>query len=85
MSVREETLQQILREMLDVGEGEVTATSSFFELGLDSLLGLRFARRLQDAFGIEIEPEWLFDYPSVDQLARFLDQRFGALGEPVTG
>lgn len=85
MSVREEKLQCILCEVLGVGESEVSATSSFSELGMDSLLGLRFARRLQDAFGVEVEPEWLFDHPRVDQLANFLDQHLGVLEEPVAG
>jgi acyl carrier protein len=79
MSVREETLQRVLRELPGLAGETVCVTSHFSELGMDSLLGLRFARKLQDVFGVEIEPEWLFDHPSVDQFALFLDQRFGAL------
>ena len=33
---------------------------------------LRFARRVQDLFGAEFDAEWLFDHPSLRELAAFL-------------
>lgn len=85
MSVREQELIRILREFVDADADHITPVTKFAELGLDSLAGLRFTRKVQDAFGIEIELEWLFDYPSVAELACFLDQTFGALtAQPVT-
>jgi acyl carrier protein len=47
-------------------------TASFDSLGLDSLLGMRFAGKLADRFGMEVELEWLYDFPTIEQLASFL-------------
>jgi acyl carrier protein len=54
-------------------------TTSFADLGMDSLVGLRFSRKIQDLLGVEIELEWLFDYPTIRQLSEFLDEPFGDL------
>ncbi len=77
MSSRELWMRDVLADLLDTDRAEVSVTRSFAELGLDSLTGLRFARKLQDQFAIEIELEWIFDYPSIRQLAEFLDVQFG--------
>ena len=81
MSTSEEKLIQVLREALGQDAAQVTPQTGFAELGLDSIAGLRFARRAQDALGMDIELEWLFDYPNVAELARFLDARHRAATE----
>jgi acyl carrier protein len=72
--IREHDVLRILAEVLGVQEREIYPTATFSEMGMDSLLGLRFARKLQDALGMEVEPEWLFDYPTVEQLSRRLNE-----------
>ncbi|WP_039521650.1 acyl carrier protein [Xanthomonas arboricola] len=80
MRTTEQLLLEILRREMDVDAGQVSAETAFSALGLDSIAGLRFMRRAQDALGIEIELEWMYDHPSVAELARFLDGR-AASGE----
>ncbi len=75
MSSNEEKLLRVLREALGADAATVTAQTGFADLGLDSLAGLRFARRAEEALGLHIELEWLFDYPNVAELAGFLDAR----------
>ncbi len=75
MSTNEEKLLLVLRKELEMDSTEATVHTGFAELGLDSIAGLRFARKAQDALGMHIELEWLFDYPSVAELARFLETR----------
>lgn len=79
MSIREEQLLRDLADVLGVHQDSLSATALFAELGVDSVLGLRFARAVQDHVAVEVELEWLFDYPSVRQLAQFLDRKFGPL------
>ena len=62
--------------VLDAGE-EGTG-NNFGELGLDSLLGLRFARKIGELTDVETDLEWILDYPTVRELSGFLEQRAGA-------
>lgn len=55
------------------GVGVINADAHFSELGLDSLSGLRFARKLGDALGVDVEAECLYDYPSIAALSRHLE------------
>ena len=78
----EEKLLDALRETVG-HELELSAQTGFAELGLDSLTGLRFLRKAQDALGVDIDLEWLFDHPSVAELARFLHERYGTPDSPA--
>lgn len=82
MSIYEDKLLAALRDTLG-NEKSLSAQTGFSELGMDSLTGLRFLRKAQDALGIEIELEWLFDHPSVAELARFLHERYGTPESPA--
>ncbi|MBB5885487.1 acyl carrier protein [Xanthomonas sp. LMG 8992] len=79
MSARELWLKEALSEVLEVDAAQISATRTFAEQGVDSLIGLRLTRKLEDALGVEVDLEWLFDHPSIHALAQFLDSRFGAL------
>jgi polyketide synthase PksN len=81
MSAWERELTRLLAETLRSPSVTVAPTHGFADLGMDSMLGLRFARRIEDELGFAIELEWLFDHPSVRQLSHFLEQQFGELGE----
>ena len=82
MTAWEQCLSQALAEVLE-GETRELSTTSFAELGLDSLSGLRFMRKVEDLTGVGMELEWLFDYPTLGQLAQFLQERFGILAAPL--
>ena len=71
----EELMRNALAPILDTTPDLVATTIPFDELGLDSLLALRFARRLHDLTGLEVDLEYLFDYPTVAELAAFLAAR----------
>jgi len=81
MSAWERELTRILSDTLQSRAAAIAPTQGFSDLGMDSMLGLRFVRRIEDELGFEIELEWLFDYPSVGELSRFLEQQFGALDD----
>ncbi len=78
VSKHEAWLRDTLAELLDVDGTQVSVTQTFAELGMDSLIGLRLTRKLQDRIDEEVELEWIFDYPSIRKLSQFLDARFGA-------
>lgn len=75
MTEYESILRDALAELLAIDPTEVSLTTHFAEQGVDSLIGLRLARKVQDALGFEVELEWLFDYPTISELAAFLGQK----------
>lgn len=79
MSERERWLRDALADLLGIDASQVSLTESFAVQGVDSLVGLRLTRKLQDALDAEIELEWLFDNPNIRELSQFLDDRFGEL------
>jgi acyl carrier protein len=78
MSRHDEWLRCALSELLEVDASRISLTQPFAEQGVDSLTGLRLTRKLEDLLGVEVELEWLFDNPTIQELSRFLDERFGA-------
>jgi acyl carrier protein len=75
----EARLQQALADLLEIDVQQISPTMSFDDLGLDSLLGLRFARQVGELVDTEIDLEWIFDYPTVRDLSGFLEQRAAGL------
>ncbi|EWC63884.1 hypothetical protein UO65_0799 [Actinokineospora spheciospongiae] len=51
----------------------------FFDLGGDSLLGMRVAARVGAAFGVALSPRALFDNPTVGALAAFVEHSSAAV------
>ena len=85
MSSREQLLRNALAGVIEVDAQDVSLTVPFAEQGVDSLLGLRFVRQVQDLLDTEIELEWMFDHPTIRQLSDFLDKQFGHHeAEPVS-
>lgn len=74
----ETRLQQALADLLDVDVKQISPTMNFGDMGLDSLLGLRFARKIGELTNVETDLEWIFDYPTVRELSGFLEHH--ALG-----
>ena len=75
----ETRLRQALADLLEVDVHQISPTMSFDDLGLDSLLGLRFARKVGEVIDVETDLEWIFDYPTVRELSGFLEQRAAGL------
>ncbi|MFI9272171.1 non-ribosomal peptide synthase/polyketide synthase [Kitasatospora sp. NPDC052896] len=56
---------------------------SFFELGGDSILSIRLAGRLSEAFGTDLTPRTVFAHPTPAGLARLLTEEQGQPGDPA--
>ena len=79
MTEREAFLRQELAELLDLPPERLSLTVGLTEQGVDSLVGLRLLRKIADVTGEEADLEWAFDHPTIQQLARFLDERYGPM------
>lgn len=56
-----------------LGIEKVGIHDNFFELGGHSLLAIRVAAQLREVFGVEVSIDFLFDAPTVSEIAAFLD------------
>ncbi|MDN3054833.1 non-ribosomal peptide synthase/polyketide synthase [Streptomyces sp. SRF1] len=81
----ERTVAAIWAEVLEVER--VGAEDNFFELGGDSILSIRLASRLREAFGVELSPRLVFTRPTVAALAEAVSGADGRAGDrpgPIT-
>jgi amino acid adenylation domain-containing protein len=65
-----------------LGVGRVGLDDDFFALGGDSLIATRVSARLQLALGREVPVRYLFDAPTVGDLAEYLHRHRGGLAHP---
>ena len=65
-----------------LGLTEVGTLDDFFELGGNSLLGMRLAGEVQDVFGVEVPARRFYREPTVATLAQLLEEIAGQAGIP---
>ncbi len=68
----EAILSLLWEEVLE--QSEIHRDDNFFDLGGQSLSALRLALRIQEAFGIEVVPQVLFDSPTLRGMARKIEE-----------
>jgi len=75
-------LAEIWQDVLEVDQ--ISATDDFFELGGHSLLAIRVVSAVRKAFGMELPINDVFDYPTIDLLAkRLVKEPSGDILPPV--
>jgi len=75
LSETERELQALFAELL--GLASVGPTDSFFELGGHSLLAVTLIARISAKLGLEVPLNEVFDRPTVEALARWIDEHSG--------
>lgn len=74
MTRYEQCLTELLAEL--VGEPrQFSLTETFLDQGIDSFLALRLVRGIEDRLGVTVDLESLYDYPSIEQLAKFIEEQ----------
>ena len=58
-----------------VEEGSFTLDTPLTELGLDSVYALTLCGDIEDAYGIEVDPLIVWDYPTIRELAGGLTEQ----------
>ncbi|GHI83243.1 acyl carrier protein [Streptomyces xanthophaeus] len=75
-------LESAVAEDLELPDGlRVGRLTTFVDLGLDSAGVVFLAGRASEYLGAEVPPEWVFDHPTIQQLARFLAQHAVTSGD----
>lgn len=79
----EAILSNIWREVLSVDR--VGVDDGFFELGGNSLLGMRLAAKTSECFGVNVASHSIVQFPTIRQLAQLVDRLLPvAQPEPMT-
>ncbi len=72
MSYLQEWCIDHLSRVLEVPRSKVDPSSEFSNLGLDSVTAVTMVLELETVLGIQLDPEMLFDYPTITSLAEQL-------------
>ena len=65
-----ETLRSLLAQELQLGAGEIEDDAQFIDLGLDSIVGVTWIRRINERYGLDIEATKVYSHPTLAQLSR---------------
>ena len=72
---RRSVLRTLWAEALEVDSDSLKDDCNFFDLGGHSLTGMGLTLELERAFGIELSGTEIYEYPTVGELAAFLEHR----------
>ena len=70
-------LIQELAKRIEVDPALIDPAQPLERYGLDSLNALRLARELEDRIGCRLPTTALWDYPTIDGLARYISEELG--------
>ena len=77
-------LKSLLAHELRMEEGEIGEDEQFVDLGLDSITGVTWIRRINEAWGTDIEAIRVYSYPTLRLLAAHVaEEAAKAAGVPV--
>ncbi len=73
-------VQQVVANCIHLNDpGQLPVDKGFFDLGIDSLMGVQIQRTLSNDFGIELSPTAVYSHPTVTALAAHIRE----LTQPV--
>jgi acyl carrier protein len=64
-----------LANVLRIAKGRVKTDTKFSRLGLDSAMIVYVMLEIEEKLGLELSTDDFYDYPTVDELSRYLAQR----------
>jgi SAM-dependent methyltransferase/acyl carrier protein len=63
-----------ISDMLQVGQGvNIEPRTKLLDLGVDSLMALEFKKKLERDFDCALPATLVFDYPNIEEIARFIE------------
>ncbi len=88
--VRQDELKRLMaeqvRSVLGLAPGHrLDPKRGFFQLGMDSLMAVELQQRLQRLLGVALPATAVFDYPSLESMAGYLDSLLRPVGNDENG
>src|SRR5215210_138351 len=75
-----DTLRALLANELQIRESEIDDTTQFVDLGLDSISGVTWIRKINEKYQTAIEATKVYSYPTLAQLSRYVRDEAEARG-----
>ncbi len=77
-------LRSLLAAELHLGEGDIDEHTQFIDLGLDSISGVTWIRRINEHYGTSIDATKVYSHPTLAQLSRHVNEEAGNRGNLPT-
>ncbi|MBG6133280.1 acyl transferase domain-containing protein/enoyl-CoA hydratase/carnithine racemase/acyl carrier protein, partial [Aquimarina sp. EL_43] len=77
-------LRQLLARELHLEEEEIDEGSQFVDLGLDSIVGVTFIRKINEMFGVSLQATIVYSYATLSALSGHIQQELGVQVEEVS-
>lgn len=78
-----ETVKQYLAQELHMDLAEIDDQAQFIDLGLDSITGVTWVRKINEAFNLSIEATKIYSYPTLKEFCEYISSELGE-GEGVS-
>ena len=75
-----ETIKKFLANELQLEENEIEEDAQFIDIGLDSITGVTWIRKINDHYKTSIEATQIYTYPSLNSLGEFIKEELQRLG-----
>lgn len=72
LSVIIKTLKKLLAQELHLNEGELEEDTQFIDLGLDSITGVTWIRKINAEYDLSLEATKVYSYPTLEKLGRYV-------------
>ncbi len=77
------TLRTLLANELHLGESDIDDHTQFIDLGMDSISGVTWIRRINERYGTSIDATKVYSHPTLAQLSRHVQDELGALSPAI--
>ncbi|WP_051313370.1 SDR family NAD(P)-dependent oxidoreductase [Sporocytophaga myxococcoides] len=74
------SLRKLLAQELHLQENEIDENTQFIDLGLDSITGVTWIRKVNEKYQTEIEATKIYSFPTLNQLSTFVKEEAEKLG-----
>jgi acyl transferase domain-containing protein/enoyl-CoA hydratase/carnithine racemase/acyl carrier protein len=78
------SLKTLLANELQMRESDVDDNAQFVDLGLDSISGVTWIRKINEKYHTSIEATKVYSYPTLVQLSRYVKEEAEKLGMPLS-
>jgi acyl transferase domain-containing protein/enoyl-CoA hydratase/carnithine racemase/acyl carrier protein/SAM-dependent methyltransferase len=82
LSAITESLKTLLGNELQMREGDIDDNAQFVDLGLDSITGVMWIRKINEKYHTAIQATKVYSYPTLAQLSRYVQEEAAKLGTP---
>ena len=84
LSATTTSIKKLLAEELHLQEHEIEEDTQFIDLGLDSITGVTWIRKINEKYNTSIEATKIYSYPTLAELGRYVKEEADKLGTNTT-